>query len=68
MNTEPDRTAGKPDASERRQHRWDVAAVVVLSVATVGSAWCTYQAERWNGVLPTTMVPGGATPMISLGR
>jgi regulator of protease activity HflC (stomatin/prohibitin superfamily) len=24
------------------------------------------QAERWNGVLPTTMVPGGATPMLNL--
>lgn len=26
------------------------------------------QAERWNGVLPTTMVPGGAVPMISVSR
>lgn len=25
------------------------------------------QAERWNGVLPTTMLPGGAVPMLSLG-
>lgn len=25
------------------------------------------QAERWNGVLPTTMVPGGAVPMVSIG-
>jgi regulator of protease activity HflC (stomatin/prohibitin superfamily) len=24
------------------------------------------QAERWNGVLPTTMVPGGAVPFISV--
>lgn len=24
------------------------------------------QAERWNGILPTTMIPGGATPMINL--
>ena len=24
------------------------------------------EAERWNGVLPTTMVPGGATPMLDL--
>ena len=24
------------------------------------------QAEKWNGVLPTTMVPGGATPMLNL--
>lgn len=26
------------------------------------------QAEKWNGVLPTTMVPGGALPMINLGN
>jgi regulator of protease activity HflC (stomatin/prohibitin superfamily) len=25
------------------------------------------QAERWNGILPTTMVPGGAIPMINVG-
>jgi regulator of protease activity HflC (stomatin/prohibitin superfamily) len=24
------------------------------------------QAERWNGVLPTTMLPGGAVPMLNL--
>jgi hypothetical protein len=26
------------------------------------------QAERWDGKLPTTMVPGGAVPMLGLGR
>lgn len=26
------------------------------------------QAERWNGTLPTTMVPGGALPMVNLGK
>lgn len=26
------------------------------------------QAERWNGTLPTTMVPGGTVPMLALGR
>lgn len=25
------------------------------------------KAEKWNGALPTTMVPGGATPLISVG-
>lgn len=25
------------------------------------------QAERWNGALPATMVPGGAVPMLNLG-
>lgn len=27
----------------------EVVAVVLLGVATVGSAWCGYQATRWNG-------------------
>ena len=26
------------------------------------------QAERWNGVLPTTMIPGGATPLLGIGK
>lgn len=26
------------------------------------------QAEKWNGALPTTMVPGSALPMMNLGR
>lgn len=26
------------------------------------------QAERWNGVLPTTMLPGGAVPMLNLDK
>lgn len=26
------------------------------------------QAERWDGKLPTTMVPGGAMPMLAIGR
>ncbi|MBT1154400.1 prohibitin family protein [Aminobacter anthyllidis] len=25
-------------------------------------------AERWNGTLPTTMVPGGATPFLNVGK
>jgi len=24
------------------------------------------QAEKWNGVLPTTMVPGGTVPFLNL--
>ena len=26
------------------------------------------QAEKWNGVLPVTMVPGGSVPMLALGK
>jgi hypothetical protein len=26
----------------------EIAAVVILAVATVGSAWCAYEASKWN--------------------
>lgn len=26
------------------------------------------QAEKWNGVLPVTMVPGGSVPMLALSK
>jgi regulator of protease activity HflC (stomatin/prohibitin superfamily) len=26
------------------------------------------QAEKWNGVLPVTMIPGGSVPMLALGK
>ncbi len=37
-------------AAERKGNRvMEVVAVVLLGVATIGSAWCGYQASRWNG-------------------
>jgi hypothetical protein len=40
-------------AARDRDRRFDrlleVIAVALLGVATVGSAWCGYQATRWNG-------------------
>ena len=40
-----------PRASTKtRNHRIiEVMAVLLLGVATIGSAWCGYQATRWNG-------------------
>jgi len=33
-----------------RNHRIiEVLAVLLLGVATIGTAWCGYQASRWNG-------------------
>ena len=41
-------TAATP--RRQRNHRiLEVLAVVLLGVATIGSAWCGYQATRWNG-------------------
>ena len=37
-------------STDRRGNRLlEVLAVALLGVATIGSAWCGYQATRWNG-------------------
>lgn len=36
-------------ARTRRRDWWDFAATVILSLATVASAWSGYQAARWSG-------------------
>lgn len=44
-----DRVSAHIEASRRRP--WaDYACAVLLSLATVGSAWCAYQSSRWSGV------------------
>jgi hypothetical protein len=37
------------DTEGRRRRGIEVMALVVMAVATVGSAWCAYQAAQWNG-------------------
>jgi hypothetical protein len=37
---------GKPD---KRDYWFEMIAVVLLGIATIGSAWCGYQASSWNG-------------------
>lgn len=41
-------------AQSDRQARWnrwlEVISAILLSLATVASAWCAYQSTRWNGV------------------
>jgi hypothetical protein len=34
---------------QRSSRLLEIVAVVLLGVATVGSAWCGYEASRWNG-------------------
>ena len=36
-------------ASLRSERLLEVVAVILLGLATIGSAWCGYQASRWNG-------------------
>ncbi len=47
-------TSATKSAEAMEKHRasnnlLEVLAVVLLGVATIGSAWCGYQATRWNG-------------------
>jgi len=41
-------TAGRT-GEPRGSRLLEVVAVALLAVATVGSAWCAYQASQWNG-------------------
>ncbi|SHJ57281.1 hypothetical protein SAMN02745244_02797 [Tessaracoccus bendigoensis DSM 12906] len=33
-----------------REHRWDLLAALILSLATLASAWCGFQASSWSKV------------------
>jgi hypothetical protein len=38
------------DETPKKRLRWvDTVAAVLLAVAAVGTAWCSYQASRWTG-------------------
>jgi hypothetical protein len=40
-----------PLEQQARRDRWlEILSAVLLSLATVASAWCAYQSARWNGV------------------
>ena len=32
------------------EYRWQLAAAILLSLATLASAWCSYQAASWSSV------------------
>jgi hypothetical protein len=37
------------EEQDRRTRRVEVLSTVLLAVAAVATAWCSYQASRWNG-------------------
>ena len=40
-----------PADRQARLNRWlEIISAILLSLATVASAWCAYQSARWNGV------------------
>jgi hypothetical protein len=48
MEKDANQTPGKPTRSPGRYVVFDTVAVALLSLATVGSAWCSYQASSWG--------------------
>jgi len=37
------------ERQDKRTHRVELLATVLLAVAALSTAWCSYQASRWNG-------------------
>ncbi|MGZ4964895.1 MAG: hypothetical protein ACXWBP_09740 [Limisphaerales bacterium] len=48
-------TAGEDQKPKARHPAFEAVALVLLSLATVGTAWCSYQAAVWSGVSQRTM-------------
>jgi hypothetical protein len=49
--TEPEEspTEAPPRSREEKEHRVEAVAAILLSIATVVTAWAAYQATRWSG-------------------
>src|SRR4051795_13340848 len=52
MTTTPPAT---PENAKPRHTLFEPAALLLLSLATVGTAWCSFQAASWGGVSQRTM-------------
>ena len=68
-NAEATRLNGEAKASNIRITGEAEAAAIEARAKALGTnpnLVTLVQAERWNGVLPTTMVPGSAVPFVSL--
>lgn len=55
MSSEPKGTDRAAEASASRRAKFEPIALVLLSLATVGTAWCSYQAATWGGISQRTM-------------
>jgi hypothetical protein len=45
----PSRTQDADGKTENRDYWFEMLAVFLLGIATIGSAWCGYQASAWSG-------------------
>ncbi|MDN3512164.1 MAG: hypothetical protein QY310_11735 [Candidatus Jettenia sp. CY-1] len=39
-----------PDKKERFKHFTELTTTIIIAIATLSSAWCTYQATLWGGI------------------
>jgi hypothetical protein len=54
--------ADRRGRSEKREHDWvEIAAAVLLALATIASAWSAYQSSRWHGVQAREYASANAT-------
>src|SRR5690606_25616537 len=54
---------GLDDTTARDHDWWEFAAAVILSLATLASAWSGYQAARWGSVQATATRSGSSALM-----
>jgi hypothetical protein len=38
-----------PDPSEAKRHWFEPASAILMALATLSTAWCSYQSSKWNG-------------------
>jgi ABC-type multidrug transport system fused ATPase/permease subunit len=55
MNDEPKQQSASDNAKKVKHPVFEAVALVLLSLATVGTAWCSFQAAVWSGVSQRTM-------------
>jgi hypothetical protein len=56
-----DSNRSTPEKATRKHTLFEPVALVLLSLATVGTAWCSFQAAAWGGVSQRLMNASGAS-------
>jgi hypothetical protein len=62
--SDPDAAAAQaraPMSREEKEHRVELIAAILLSIATIVTAWAAYQATRWSGEQARHYVTASAT-------
>src|SRR5690242_9427060 len=49
-NNPADPTVSNSIKQDRRRNRLEIYNTVILGIATLGVAWCSYQSSLWNGI------------------